>query len=274
VFFCTSTARVVAHGHVWRSQPDEGKLEDLWLDLDPGLGQKAYQHLDRYLISEDVTLTDHTDKITRLHLTGPTMKDVLGAVGVEISGWQRNTFLTAGPVTECCLERLGQPGCDLLCPVEQGTILSQRLTQAGAVPASHETFEVLRVESGTPLYGLDMNDNTFAPEVGRTLEAISYTKGCYLGQEPIVMARDRGVVQRGLVGLLTGETLLQAGSVLYRGDQEVGRSTSSVYSPRLAQSVALAYVKRGSQAPGTSLGADVVGGTRRSVTVAKLPFVT
>src|SRR4051812_23319628 len=69
-FFCTATAKVVAYGRVWRSPP-EGKRETLWLDLDPGLAAKAYQHLDRYLISEDVALTDHTEALVGLHLAGP-----------------------------------------------------------------------------------------------------------------------------------------------------------------------------------------------------------
>jgi len=83
-------------------------------------------------------------------------------------------------------------------------------------------------------------------EVNRP-QAISYTKGCYLGQETIVMARDRGQVNRLFMGIksASGETL-NAGTKLYRNNEEVGHVTSSVYSPRLQQVVALAYLRRGS----------------------------
>jgi tRNA-modifying protein YgfZ len=270
-FLCTATAKVVAHGHVWRCPP-EGKREAIWLDLPEGLAAKTYQHLDRYLISEDVTLTDRTAELAQLHVVGPGAPDVLKAAGIEAPAWQRNTFHVAGPLTLRFTDPLGLPGCDLLFPADHRASLADKLLAAGAVRGSPETFDVLRVEAGTPVYGKDMDETTFAAEVGRTLQTISYSKGCYLGQEPIVMARDRGVVQRGLVGLLLGPEPVPPGSLLYRDGKEVGRTASSVVSPKLGQAIALAYARHGSQAPGTVLEADVAG-ARRSVTVAKLPFV-
>jgi folate-binding protein YgfZ len=271
-FLCTATAKVVAHGHVWRCPP-EGKREALWLDLDEGLAAKTYQHLDRYLISEDVTLTDRTAELAQFHLAGPAMSQVLAVVGITMDAYVRNTFHTAGPLTVRFTDPLGLPGCDLLFPASHAGSLRDDLTRAGAHAGTAETFDVLRVEAGTPVYGKDMDETTFAAEVGRTLQAISYTKGCYLGQEPIVMARDRGVVQRGLVGLLLGAETVPPGTLLYRdGKKEAGRTTSSVASPKLGQAIALAYIRRGSQAPGTALEAED-GGARRPVTVAKLPFV-
>src|SRR3954469_23368265 len=124
--------------------------------------------------------------------------------------------------------------------------------------------------AGTPVDRLDMDENTFAPEVNRIQQAISYQKGCYLGQEPIVMARDRGVVQRALVGLSLGDAAGPRGALLYREGREVGRVTSCVRSPRFGW-VALGYARRGSQAPGTELELDD-GGTRRPVKVAALPL--
>src|SRR5262245_64440818 len=75
-FFCTATAKVVAHGWVWRLSP-EGKRDRFWLDLDPGLAEKVYQHLDRHLISEDVTLKDHTQALAQLQLAGPRVAELL-----------------------------------------------------------------------------------------------------------------------------------------------------------------------------------------------------
>ena len=87
------------------------------------------------------------------------------------------------------------------------------------------------------------------------------------------MARDRGVVQRGMVGLLVGETPVPAGSVLYRDGKEVGRTTSSLRSPRRGEAVALAYARRGAQTPGMELELDAAG-VRRTVRVAKLPLAS
>lgn len=203
-FFCTATAKVIAHGWV-RRMPPEGKRDTFWLEVDPGCADKLYQHLDRHLISEDVTLTNRTG--------------------------------TMGPATDAV--------------------------------GDAETLDILRVEAGMPLYGKDMDETTFVAEVGRTREAISYSKGCYLGQEPIVMARDRGVVQRTLLGLKLDE-VVPSGSLLYRDGKEVGRTASCVRSPRFGP-IALAYLKRGSQKPGTVVEVEI-NGQRRPATVAALPF--
>jgi folate-binding protein YgfZ len=256
VFFCTVTAKVLAHGWIWRDTP-EGKRERLWLDLDPGLAEKLYHHLDRHLISEDVTLTDHTHELIQLHLAGPRATEVLTASGVGEG------------VTIRAVERLEVSGVDILCRTNDADRIRERLIQAGARPGDDKTFDVLRVEAGMPVFGVDMEETTFAPEVNRAQQAISYNKGCYLGQEPIVMARDRGIVQRALVGLHL-DTLVSTSSVLYRDGKEVGRVTSCVQSPRLGP-IALAHVRRASQTPGTVVEVDDKG-TKHGARVAALPF--
>lgn len=269
-FFCTPTAKVVAHATVWR-EPPRGKRERLWLDLPPALTAPALAHLDRYIIGEDVELADHTTELAQLHLAGPQARQVLAAAGLEAEEGADERFTVVGDWTVRATRPLGLPGYDLLGPAADAPALWQRLVDAGARPAGLQAWETLRVEAGTPEYGKDVFDTTFAPEVGRT-GAISYNKGCYLGQEPIVMARDRGMVQRGLVGLLLGAEPAPPGSLLYHAGKEVGRSLSSVHSPRLEQAVALAYVRRAAQAEGTELELDVAG-TRRPARVAALPLV-
>jgi folate-binding protein YgfZ len=145
------------------------------------------------------------------------------------------------------------------------------LAEAGAKPAGRQSYEALRVEAGAPLQGVDVDEETFAPEVGRTRQAICYTKGCYLGQEPIVMARDRGHVNRALLGLKLPGGPVPPNSLLYREGKEVGRVTSSVVSPRLGTAIALAYIRRGNQEPGTVVEVEA-GGPRRPAEVTRLPF--
>jgi folate-binding protein YgfZ len=271
-FFCNATAKVVSHGNIYRLAA-EGKSERLWLDVPANMAEKTFHHLDHFIIGEDVTLTDHTGELAQMHILGPKAPLVLkAALGDEPGEWLRHLHRRLGGITVRCSAPLGLPGYDLLCPAAQAGELWQKLLAAGAQPAGREAGEILRVEGGVPAYGVDFDESTFAPELGRAALAISYTKGCYLGQEPIVMSRDRGVVQRTLVGLLLGEDPAPQGSLLYRDGKEVGRTASSLRSPRLGAAVALAFTRRGSQTPGTEVELDS-GGVRRTVRVAKLPLV-
>jgi folate-binding protein YgfZ len=275
LFFCTATAKAVAYGRVYREAP-QGKRDRLWIDVGGGQGEKLFRHLDHFIIGEDVTLTDHTEALAQFHLAGPLAGDVIAdAIGWHRpDGWAAHScdcfhFLDHVPVAIRASRLIGLPGFDLICPAVRKMDLRQ-LIATGAVPAGRETYEVLRVESGMPEYGRDIDETTFAPEVGRT-DAISYQKGCFLGQEPIVMARDRGVVQRTLIGLVTGDQSAPRGAQLYREGKEVGRVTSAAYSPRLGCHIALGYARRGSQTPGMELELED-NGVRRPVKVAKLPF--
>ena len=239
VFFTTAKARVVAHGHLFH----EGAA--FWLDLPPGTAEKVIRHLDHFLISEQVEFADRTRELAQAHLAGPRAEALLRHAPAPRQV-RRN-------------DRLGVPGFDLLCPPGEAGGLWQALTGAGATPAGLQAFEALRIEAGTPCYGVDMDDNTFAPEAGRTAQAISYAKGCYLGQEPIVMARDRGQINRTLVGLALPAGPVPPRSAVYRDGKEVGHVTSSAFSPRSGAGVALAYLRRGSQEVGTGVEVDVEG---------------
>jgi folate-binding protein YgfZ len=167
---------------------------------------------------------------------------------------------------------LGLPGYDLVCLKPRAAEVHRQLTVAGATPAGTDAYEILRVEAGTPAFGVDIDENRFVVEVGRA-GAISFTKGCYLGQEPIVMARDRaGHVNRSFRGLrLRDGQTLTAGTRLFAPEgKEAGVVTSSAVSPRLG-TIALGYVRRGHEQPGTVLEAESAGSGRTAV-VAELPF--
>src|SRR5260370_35673815 len=133
-----------------------------------------------------------------------------------------------------------------------------------------ETLEIIGVEAGLPVYGIDSDENILAPEVGRP--AISYAKGCYLGQETIVRIRDLGHVNRMLRGLKVVEGRESPrGSKVFRDSKEVGEVTSSVTSPRLGAVIALAYLHRSCQEPGMRV--EVAMGTERlNAEVSSLPF--
>ncbi|MCS6851617.1 MAG: hypothetical protein NZ700_10675 [Gemmataceae bacterium] len=255
-FFCNAKARVIAYTLVYRSSPDQ-----FWVDVAPGRNDTLYRHLDHYRISEQVELIDRTDEFGVLHLAGPkapTLRDIMPG---EAGGQVRRH------------EPLGLPGFDMVLPRSQIPGVRDRLLAAGAAPASLETYRMLRIEAGTPVDGEEIDADRFVVEVGRGSSAICPTKGCYLGQEPIVMARDRGHVNRQLLGLrFADDAPVLAGAMVRRGSEEVGTVMSAVRSPALGVTIALAYLRRGCQEPGTAVEVVTPGGTRAAV-VASLPFV-
>jgi folate-binding protein YgfZ len=279
-FFTTAKAKVVGHALVYHVRLDGGR-DALMLDTEPGKAEALLKHLDRYLISEQVELADRTAEYAQMHLAGPRAKATLErALGDEVPDLDELQHMerTFGLNATCHVRRhdpLGVPGYDIVCRRERAEGVWRMLTAAGARPAGLDTYEVLRVEAGTPVDGRDFDENRFVVEVGRGPRAISYAKGCYLGQEPIVMARDRaGHVNRTLLGLaLTdGGRPAPAGAKVFRGDAEVGVVSSSVASPRAGGPVALAYLRRGHQDPGTEVTVETPDG-RRPAVVRALPIV-
>ncbi|MSQ94466.1 MAG: aminomethyl transferase family protein [Gemmataceae bacterium] len=251
-FLTTNKARVIAH--VWITHRESNVL---LLDAVAGQTDKLLQHLNRYLISEQVELADRTQELGMLRLVGPKAAELINKLAIMPSRQHR---------------LLALDGFDLIGLGSEISTQRQRLIDAGAVLSGPSTYQILRIEAGLPEYGIDIDEDRLAMEVNRTAQAICYTKGCYLGQETIVMARDRGQVNRLLMGVkvASGEPLTP-GTKLFRASEEVGHATSSVFSPRLGQVIAIAYLRRGSCEPGTEL---VVEPTRdgRTAVVEALPF--
>jgi folate-binding protein YgfZ len=256
-FFATAQAKAVASALVF-GEESEGR-ESFWLDLEPGLSEKVVRHLDRFIISEQVELADRSAEFGQWHVAGPDAEAVLARAALgstcRIRRW----------------DRIGLPGWDVLCHRADNERVRQALIDASVTPAGPEIFNVLRVEAGVPLYGVDIDDNRFVVEAGRTTQAISYTKGCYLGQEPIVMARDRGHVNRMLMGLrIARGDVPTRDTSLFREGKEVGQITSSVASPRFGV-IALAYLRRGNSQPGTVVEISAPGAPQ-TAEVVSLPF--
>jgi folate-binding protein YgfZ len=254
-FFLTATAKVIAQAWIWR-EPLQGKTERLWLDLPPGQTDTVLAHLRKHIIGEDVEVADHSAAVARLYLATETAAYEAALLTFHVA---------EGGITLRRRDLLGRPGYDFVGPADEIAAVRETLLASGVTPADAAVFEVLRVEAGMPWYGADIDTTTFAPETGRIPQAISYSKGCYLGQEPVVMARDRGIVQRKLVGLELGDS--PATGPLTHNGTEVGRVSSAVFSPRLGRAIGLGYAKKAHQAIGTEL---LLGD--RPVKVAALPF--
>lgn len=276
-YFCDARAKVLGHALVYHVLV--AGQHAFWLDVTADYNVKLLQHLDKHLISEVVEFADLTETHSQIHLAGPQATAVLAtALGQavpalpELAHMERT--LNRATVHIRRHDPLGVPGYDLVCRNEEATLVWQALNQAGTIPAGLQAFEWLRVEAGTPIYGRDINEDRFVMEVARALRAVSYAKGCYLGQEPIVMSRDRaGFVNRAFLGVQVMDgPPLPPGTKLLRETAEVGVVTSSIESPRLQAPLSLAYIRRGAQDLGLRLTAATPTGNQ-PVQVLGLPPV-
>ena len=147
--------------------------------------------------------------------------------------------------------------------------------ELGGRACGWQALEMIRIEAGIPRFGVDMDETNLAPEAGLDSRAISYSKGCYIGQEVIARIRTYGQVAKSLRGLVLSDDLAELprrGEKLRHGDKEVGFITSAVRSPTIPANVALGYVRRECNQPGTALTLRTAGG-EFPVSIAPLPFV-
>ncbi|MSR29974.1 MAG: aminomethyl transferase family protein [Gemmataceae bacterium] len=275
-FFTTAKAKIIAQTRIYHIQRSDGQ-HCYWLDSSAGQNLILLQHLDKHLISEQVEFACRTENYCQFHLAGPRAMEVLEKCLGEISPRLEIHQHMMRPIGNggLCHIRFepvfSLPGYDLVCLNSRATEVWKSLTTHGAAPAGSETLEVLRVEAGYPVQGKEMVETTFLPELDRTSQAISQTKGCFLGQEPIVMARDRGQVNRKLRGLILGQELAPKGTPIFKDGNEIGWITSSVHSPSLKSAIALGYLRRGNQEPGTKVECRL-GDKTQEATVQDLPF--
>ena len=256
-FLTTNKARVVAHVSISRVKDDL-----LLLDFAPGLAEKMLAHLNHFLISEQAEIVDRSADYAMFRIVGPASSAILDGGDLKLDRLQMRG--EAGFIRRHNL--LNLDGFDWICPIANVETVRARL--AGFAPGTLTSYETLRIEAGFPALGAEYDDQRFAMEIDRTRQAICYTKGCFLGQETIVMARDRGQLNRVLRGLVTREKSVPAvGAKVLKGSEEVGAVTSAVYSPRRGCAIALAYLRRGSWDPGT----DVTINGNPAV-VSALPF--
>ncbi len=237
--------------------------------------------LDQFVFSEDVQLGDVTETFDCVAVVGPRAAAVASHVleGVPDGDLQsfgrhaarRVTFRGEPAIVVRALD-IGVPGFDLIVARGLGSVLDEALRQAGAVAMDVDAAEALRIEAGVPKWGQDMDEDTIPLEAGIEEEAISLTKGCYVGQEVIirVLHRGHGRVVRKLVGLTIDAAVgpAPASSVASPDGRAIGRITSSTVSPSLGVPIALAYVHRDFVEPGTAV---LVGDKKARVTT--LPFV-
>jgi folate-binding protein YgfZ len=237
------------------------------LGVDPGVASAVAARLDALIFSEDVQVEDLTRDLDLIGVHGPLAAAVIErATGVSVShlGSQYDN-LSSPPFTIVREDALAVPGFDIYVQRSEGSALRSRLAAAGASPADEAVYETLRIEAGRPRFGVDMTPDTIPLEAGIENRAVSFTKGCYVGQEVIirVMHRGHGRVARRLVRLVLRDAVVPSrGDRIFAGDREVGEITSAVDSPNARAPLALGYVHRDYVSPGTEL---IVNGSQARV---------
>ncbi len=225
-------------------RPGEGP--ELWLDLEPEGLAAAARHLQMYKIGREVEVVDASDAHTLLSLAGPRATEV--ARSAEAVSLHTDA------------------GVDLIVPVAERDRVRDALLAAGAVEVSPEAAEILRIEAGRPRFGAEMGTETMPAEAGIVEQAVSFTKGCYIGQETVARLHYKGKPNRHLRGLRLSAPA-RPGEALRLGEKEVGTLGSAAVSPALGP-VGLAILRREAE-PGATVGVGEDGVTAE---VVALPF--
>jgi folate-binding protein YgfZ len=269
--FPNAQGRTLAHARVLRSG------DTFLFDTESSTREQIVKTLSRFTLAGDFRVADVTDDTSLLSLQGKRSAEIVGRVlGEEAAQTARGRIFNASWNDESLrvirATHTSEDGFDLFMKADLAPSLRDALLEAGARPFGFDALEVLRIEAGLPRYGLDFDETKVVLETGLD-NAVSFTKGCYIGQEIVARIHFRGHVAKRLAGvaLEEGEALRDDKLRTVEG-KEVGWITSPAYSPRLNQAIALGYVKYDYLQPGTELRVTRDGAEHRA-RVVELPFV-
>lgn len=243
--FPTVQGRLIGAVRITREN-DSGFL----IDTENASHEAILKTISRFTLAGDFHVTDVTSETALLTVQGRRANEVIG-----------NTDYPTIRATHT-----GEEGFDIVLNGDASSV-KEKLVAAGAQVVSPETFEVLRIEAGIARHGVDMDETNVVLETNLD-DAISYTKGCYLGQEIIVRIKHRGHVAKKLTGMKFDNPVEAGPMVQSTEGKDVGRVTSVTYSPKLGSTIALGYLRYEYLSAGTTVKVGAAAGT-----VIDLPFV-
>lgn len=237
--------------------------DEIWMEMDADSKESTLATLQKYIIRDDVKLEAVSPTHEIYTLLGPKAGEALQeafSINVEMfsAGSLYKAQLGATAVHFLSRDDLFNPSFELYFPKEIAAQAEKALlekTQAVQM-ISKQTFEIFRIQAGIPQYGVDISEENLVLEIPYLEKGISYTKGCYIGQEPLARLHGRGGnVSKRLMGLVIQNDLqaLPRDCVVQISEKEVGKTRSSCYSPKLNATLALAFIHRDAFEPGTEL---------------------
>jgi tRNA-modifying protein YgfZ len=235
-FFLTPQGRIIADANIF-CMPDY-----LLIDTEPETRQRLLEHLDKFIIADDVVLHDFTDAYGTINIEGPQAEAVLRRFNVPTAHLPFS-YCEWAHCEVAHVTYTGQPGYSFMFPTEHRDSVLAHLTGAGVLHADLETADVVRLENGRPRYGTDITDMTL-PQETQIPNAVHPSKGCYVGQEIVERVRSRGHVNK-LISPLEIETaeVPAPGTKIEADGKEVGAITSAAFSPARNHVVALGMVR-------------------------------
>src|SRR5712671_1778100 len=216
--------------------------DELLLDFEPGLTPLVSERLEKFIVADDVQIVDAGPLYGLLSVQGPRAEVILSGMSLfhdagtlhQPFAWIQVADAALGEIYGMNQPRLGTQGFDLYVPMSSLASIAEQLQQCvKAVDGRYcgwQAFEVARIEAGIPRFGIDMDETNFPQECGIEARAVSYTKGCYIGQETLNRIHTIGHVNRQLVGLRLADDLKQfpiKGAKLFLAGKEVGHITST-----------------------------------------------
>lgn len=279
-------ALVTAKGRLQSDLNIYSLADELLLDFEPGLTRAVAERLEHYIVADDVQVVDVTPHYGLLSVQGPEAAAVVAKLALftglplKALSFVAAVDPTLGELYLTAQTRSGTAGFDLFVPLAGLGAVADKLVAAarsvGGRACGWQALETARIEAGIPRFGLDMDESNLPQECGIEARAVSYTKGCYIGQEILNRIHTMGHANRELRGLRLAddlEPLPKRGDKLFHGEREIGSLTSVVTSPRLKANISLGYVRREVSQIGAGLTLRTELGCS-AVRIVQIPFKT
>jgi folate-binding protein YgfZ len=228
-----------------------GHLEErFWIVVEKVVFQTAFENLRKFIVRDDVRVEDATDAFEIASVTGERAPEFVGAASV---GDFRRFQASSGDAYLFAADDLARPTYHILLPKSEALAWKEGILKKGTSAMKESTFETLRIEAGIPRFSVDVTEENLLLEVPYLERGVSFTKGCYVGQETVARVHSRGGnIARRLMGIQS-ENEFPVGAVLEFTGADVGRITSRCYSPKLGKFLGMALVHRSAFEPGTEV---------------------
>ena len=260
-----------AQGQIQADMYVYNRSDYILVDTDESQGARVRELFDKYIIMDDVSISDASEKLSAIGIQGPESADVVKRLGQDVSGLKPLEIVDTklGETSISIVRRdWPAPAFEIWASASNLPTLWASVTAAGAKPVGSEAYESVRVLLGMPRYGMDIGDRDLPQETGQD-RALNFRKGCYVGQEIVERIHSRGKVHRSLAGVIIEGPAPKSGVLVQSQGKQIGevRSVTTIPVNGSSRTFALASLRRDALPAGASLQ---VGNA--NATLSDLPF--